>query len=250
MNRAIRVGWAALLIAGVAQGQMMVLEGNGSAITTGDSLDGARTEGITTNVIEIADLVISARSGETNQEVNVTTGSLGINTDDISDATDALNAGEKLILSFSKDVRINRLDFNQFTEGESVWVSFDGEVVEIPDLELSNRISDYLDTNIVISANAEIEFYTTGASTVGLDGIDLTVLESTAELILSIVSSNGTVMGFANFETPASTNYVLEYRNDLMASNGWSTVSSPFSESTNWIVEVTNSFGFYRAIIQ
>lgn len=240
-----------LMAAGIVHGQMVVLEGvSGSILTTGDLLDGVDHNGITTNVVEISGLEITARSGSTNQNINTTVDSLGITIFDSGDDTDAFDVGERLIISFNKDIQINRLDFNQFDEGESITVVIGGDETEIPYSELTHKGSDYLDTNLVVAAYTEIEFYTTGESTVGLDGIDVSVLGSAQGLLLSLVSSNGTSSVFADFNGVAQTNYVFQYRVDLADSNGWTTVSAPFSANTTWEIETTNSAGFYRAIAQ
>ncbi len=246
-----KVVWTAgviFVMASAVSAQMVFLEGKSATLTTGDLLDGTDNTGITTNVVEIPGLEITARSGATNQDINVTSGSMGITIFNSGDDTDALEEGEKLILSFNKEIRINRLDFNQFSTGESITLSIGGDVTEIHDLDLSNRNSDYLDTNWVVSAYAEIEFFTTGTSTVGLDGIDITVLGASSEPTLSIISSNGSTSVSAAFDGANSTDFTLQYRPDLADSNGWSTVTAPFASNATWQILTTNSAGFYRAI--
>ena len=251
MKKRVLVAWVVFVMGGAASAQMVFLEGiDSGTLTTGDLLDGADNTGITTNVVEIPGLEITARSGATNQDINVTSGSMGVTIFNSGDDTDALEEGEKLILSFNKEIRINRLDFNQFSTGESITLSIDGNATEIHDLELTNRASDYLDTNWVVSAHAEIEFFTTGASTVGLDGIDITVLGASSEPTLSLVSSNGATTVSAAFDEANSAGYILQHTLDLTDSNGWSTVSAPFASNATWQILTTNSAGFYRAIAQ
>ncbi len=247
MKKRVLVAWVVFVMGGAAFAQMVFLKGvDTGTLTTGDLLDGADNTGITTNVVEIPGLEITARSGATNQDINVTSGSMGITIFDSGDDTDALEEGEKLILSFSKEIRINRLDFNQFSTGESITVVVDGDAAEIHDLALTHRGSDYLDTNWVVSAYAEIEFFTTGNSTVGLDGIDITVLGASSEPTLSLVSSNGATSVSAAFDEANSTGYILQYRSDLADSNGWNTVSETFTSNAIWIIETTNHAGFFR----
>ncbi len=239
------------VMGGAALAQMIILEGQSGTLTTGDLLDGADNLGITTHVVEIPELEITARSGATNQDINVTAGSMGITIFNSGDDTDALEAGEKLILSFNKEVQINQLDFNQFSADESITVVIDGDIIEIHDLELTNRSSDFLDTNLVVAAHAEIEFFTTGTSTVGLDGIDVTVLgTSSSEPTLLLVSSNGTTTVSAAFEGPTTDSYILQYREDLTDSNGWSNISDPFASNTTWQIMMTNNAGYYRAMAE
>ena len=249
MKKLVRLAWMVFAMGSAASAQMVFLEGvDPGTLTTGDLLDGVDHTGITTNVVEIPGLEITARSGATNQNINVTSGSMGITIFNSGDDTDALEEGEKLILSFSKEIRINRLDFNQFATGESITVAIDGDVTEIHDLALSNRASDYLDTNWVVSAHAEIEFFTTGASTVGLDGIDITVLGASSVPTLSLVSSNGVASVLATFNGENSTGYILQYRPDLADSNEWNTVFSSFATNSSWQIETTHGCGFYRAV--
>ena len=89
-----------------------------------------------------------------------------------------------------------------------------------------------------------------------LTGNDLVVkgtvaeLSSTEILMLSLVASNGTSSVSASFNGVSSTNHVLQHRVDLTDSNGWSTVSSPFTSNVTWAIGTTNPAGFYRTIIQ
>jgi hypothetical protein len=87
-----------------------------------------------------------------------------------------------------------------------------------------------------------------------LSGDDLVVngtvvqLSTSAGPKLSVVSSNGTTSVSAAFEGAASDPYILQYRDDLTDSNGWSNVSAPFASNAVWQILLTNSAGFYRAI--
>ena len=228
---------------------LIVLEG-GTPETTGNLLDGVGHMGATTNVVEIPGLEITARSGGSNQLINANLGYFGINDlTTTNEVADAFDAGEKMIISFNKDLRINQFDFNRFSVGESITVSIGDDVLEIHDLDLSDRGSDYLDTNIIVSAHTEIEFYTTGLSVVGLDGINVTLLESAQGFDLSMVYSNGMMHVAAIFDEPANTNYILQCCDDL-TSNVWTTVSGSFAANTNWIFESTNNSGFFRVIAE
>lgn len=248
----VLTAWIVFGAVGDALAQMIFLEGvDAPTVTTGDLLDGTRDAGVTINVQEVGGLAISVRSGGTNQEVNATIESLGINSDDISDVTDAFEAGEKLILSFSRDIRINQFDFNRLGAGESFAVAVDGMApIEITYEGLTHKGSGFFDTNLVVAANTEIEFFTTGASVIGLDGIDVTVLEPSHGLTLSLVSSNGVSFVAAMFDAPAITNYVLQHRAGLADSNGWNTISTPFVSNSVWEVGTTNLSGFYRVIVE
>jgi len=247
MKQLVYVAGFVAMVACVNAQMIDLTSETGAAITTGELIDEVRDLGVTTNVVEIAGLKISARSGASNQKINALAKSCGIDSDGSGDDSSHLEAGEKLILSFDRDIQINRLDFNHVTAGESITVTIAGtNVWEIVDLEMSNRISDYMDTNMVVSANSEIEFYTTGTSMVGIDGIDVTVLGGSAPG-LSITETNGVRSVMATFEGAASGTYALQYSTDL-TSNEWNTVSAPFSTNASWLVDATNSSGFYRII--
>ena len=78
--------------------KLINLEGlSSSQITTGNLIDGVRNVSITTNVVEIPGLQITARSGETNQTINALADSLGIDSDGSEDDSSHFEAGEKLV---------------------------------------------------------------------------------------------------------------------------------------------------------
>ncbi len=91
-----------------------------------------------------------------------------------------------------------------------------------------------------------------------LSGDDLVVngtlmeISSGGILTLSLGASNGTSSVSATFSGAGGTNYVLQHRVGLADSNGWNTVSAPFTSNATWEIETTNtnSAGFYRAITQ
>ena len=242
-----------LLVSG-AKAQRIVFEGiDETTVTTGNLLKDVRDVGITTNVQEIGGLIISARSGGSEQKLNTTNGdegSFGVNTDNMADETDAFEAGEKLIISFNRSIQLNRIDFNRLQSGETFTIAGVGlDNVEIAYADLANKTYGYFDTNLTISAGSEVELYTTGDSVVGLDGIDVTVLGSRKELDLSIVHSSGTTHLVATVNETSSSNYALQCCDNL-ASNVWTTISGSFATSTNWMFESSNSCGFYRVIAE
>jgi hypothetical protein len=241
-----------LAVVGCVQAQMIDFTAiSGDAITTGERIDGVRQLGITTPVVEISGLHLTARSGSATQTINALNASCGIDSDGSGDHSSRLEAGEQLIISFDRDIQINRFDFNHFFSNEVITVAIEGmgDLV-IDDEALSNRVSDYLDTNLVVSADTEITFYTISDYDIGLDGLDITVLDPIKEFALSVDMTPGNEKVMASFSSEASTNYVLQYRNGLTDSNGWSTASAPFSTNSTWEIETTHTSGFFRAIIQ
>ena len=191
------VFFAVTSVVGTAYGGMITLEGiNTATTTTGDLLDETGYLGITIGVVEIPGLQITARSGSATQTINATAGSLGINADGSADTTDAFEDGESLILSFNQDIRINRFDFNRFDFGETFFVSVGGASdIIINYADLNNKISDLLDTNVVVFANTEIVFSTSGSHVIGLDGLGVEVIPEPAVIGLMGLAGLGFLMG-------------------------------------------------------
>jgi len=251
MNKAGRwLVMVGLLVSG-AKAQMISFEGiNEETVTTGNLLEDVRNFGITTNVQEIGGLIISARSGGSEQKLNANNDFFGVDSDGSSDVADAFEVGEKMVVSFNKDIRITRIDFNRLGGDETFSVGIDGQPIVVARYDdLAHKSFGYFDTDLTISAGTEIEFYTTGDSVVGLDGIDVSVLNPRREFDLSVVHSNGMAHVTAKFNETATTNYVLQSCNSL-TSNVWKTVSSSFASSTNWTLETPNDCGFYRVIAE
>lgn len=171
---------------------MLVLEGVDSAtVTTGDLLDGVRSEGITIESVEIPGLMISARAGDSTQEINVTSSSFGINADGSGDDTDAFDVGESLILSMDHEVRINSFDFNLFDDpSESFQITVPGiDPVEIEYNGLSDQLRGVYDTDLVVPAHTEITFTTASPTPIGIDGIDMDVIPEPA--VISLITFVG-----------------------------------------------------------
>ncbi len=236
--------WASLFLLGSTKGQEIVLKTGIDETTTGNLLDGVGPVEVTTNVVEIDGLMIRAHSGSTNQQINANSSSLGINSDGSSDTADAFDAGEILVLSFSNRVRIRRIDFNRLSDGEGFLIDVPGRAgTEIVYDGLSNKTSGYFDADIVVLANTDIRFSSLGESVVGMDGIDLEVLPT-----LSMVYSNDVATVDINLDGVTPTNHVLQHIGSLTDSNGWQTVATSFSTSTNWAIATTNVASFYRIL--
>jgi hypothetical protein len=229
--------------------QTIILEGiDGSTLTTGDLIDEADEIGLTTNVVEIPDLQITARSGAANQDVNSLTQSLGIDSDGGVDDSDAFEDGEQMFLSFNKDLAITQFDFNGVESGEVFRIEVDGAVLDIAYDDLANKSTDIFNTNLLVTAGQDIGFSVANTnSIIGLDGLTVNVIAGADVPGLNILSSNGMIYVSALFDGAAVTNHVLQCSTNL-ATNVWTTISGPFTSDTNWIVEATNSAGFYRVI--
>lgn len=243
--------FTAVLMAISAYAETIVLHSGGStAVTTGDHIDEADENGIWTNVVEITGLNIFAKSGGPEQDVNALVGSLGIDSDGPDDESGRFEDGESLTLVFDKDVEITRLDFRYFDSNEVMVVSFEGMFdLSVAFTNLTHKNSDYLDTNITASAGTEITFYVgTTNSVIGLDMMDVEVLEDTGGMMLQLETSNEWIKVSADFNgTETAANYVLESSTNL-TSNGWSVVSAGFSADTNWVMPAAHPAAYYRAV--
>ncbi len=239
-----------------AQTQTIVFEGiNVSTSTTGKLLEGVTDAGITSHVVEIPGLLITARSTENNHFLNSNLESFGINAPGGDQAeAELFNHGERMIFSFNKDVKIIRIDFNRFDSGEVFVVVVDGVSMNISHDVLTERKSDYLDTDIVVNADSMVEFFVADTnSAIGLDSMDVTVLDGSKTLSLSIVASNGMAYVGADFVDGAATttHYVLQSSTNLLRSNNsWLNATAAFNTGTNWVLPMDGNLSFYRAISQ
>ncbi len=64
--------------------------------------------------------------------------------------------------------------------------------------------------------------------------------------VLSIMPTNDVMRIAVRIESDPAAVYVLQRMESLSDTNGWHTVSAPFSGGTNWMVTVTNAAAFYR----
>lgn len=239
------------LMAGSTQAGTVLMRTDGDYTTTGDLIEGAYNAPLTTNVQEIADLVITAYSGATNHQLNADSGSLGINNKSTtSDQAARFEAGEKLILSFNKDVEITQFDFRYFDAGESFVIASSNQADFIIEYDaLSDKGSDFIHTNLTIMAETEITLFAITSGNIGLEGLEMSVLGGSGNLVLSLAMSNSMSVVTADFDGTAAGTYVMQTSTNL-ASNVWNTVSAPFSSDTNWVIEATNRAEFYRVVPQ
>jgi hypothetical protein len=168
--------------AATAGADMVKLEGvDSGTVTTGDLIDGVSSVPVTVSVAEISGLQLTAWSGGSDQVVNTTGTSLGINMDAVSDDTDAFEVGETLLFSFSQPIRINQIDFNGFEAGELFSVTVDGgSALDITYDALANKSSDIYDLSLEIGADTAIALTAGTGSVIGLDGIDIAVIPEPA----------------------------------------------------------------------
>ena len=152
---------------------------------TGDNLDGMSTTPTTISVPEISglEMTVTAILGtDTGIDLNSTSKSLGINSDNDSD-TDAFEAAfeQGFTFHFNKDVSISQLDFTTFSSGETI--SFAG--ITIVNGDLSNGTTDVYDfsTPLKVDANTDITLQAT-AGTIGIEAMTLSVIPEPATMSL------------------------------------------------------------------
>mgnify|MGYP001166564612 FL=1 len=213
--------------------------------STGSLIDGVKNIPLTTNVAEVVGLKITVRSDNENHELNAVADGFGIN--DLSDTNTneriRFNGGEKMVLSFDKDIVITQFDFQFFDDGERFFIEHSNGVMEITWDALSHKSSDYINTNLVISANSDISLYVTGGDDIGLQSMDVDVLDNDNLPPLTLTPSNSTLFLSAEVENPSGREFSLNSSHAL-ESNEWTRINT-FSTSTNWVITPTASQQFF-----
>ncbi|MDZ8117320.1 hypothetical protein [Pontiella agarivorans] len=240
-----------LLSVSVRAGTIVLHNGGSEVHTTGDQIDEADHHGLSTNVVEIAGLNLFIQSGATNQNVNALASSMGIDSDGGADDTDRFEFGEHMIFSFDQKVEITKLDMVGFESNSTFIVDVDGQApFSITYEDLENKTSQFFTTNIVVEAHTDILVSVGNTnSVIGLQSIDLDVLEGSGNLFLRLETSNDWINIAAEFDGPVTTNYVLQSSTNL-ASNVWNGVSTSFRSDTNWSFNTTRSTEYFRVIEQ
>ncbi|MBN2683849.1 MAG: hypothetical protein JXR40_01085 [Pontiellaceae bacterium] len=171
----------------------MMLEGDGNdeRMTTGEQFEGVADEWATHPVLEINDLLMSARTTNATHKLNANNGEFGINSDIVGENSEAFDVGEVMKLYFNRDVELNVLDFNRFDSGDCFVLYIEGSSpLEIEYGDLSNGTSDTYTfaEPLHIAADTTISFYVRSDSgSVGMDGIDLQAIpEPMAAGLISI----------------------------------------------------------------
>ncbi|MDF7799803.1 hypothetical protein P4C99_10020 [Pontiellaceae bacterium B1224] len=239
-----------LMVSG-AHAQTIVFDnGGGNTLTTGDFLDEVPEAGLTTNVIEISGLNITARPGSGGQKINTTTTSLGVTIYNSGDDADRFDSGEVMILSFDKKVEITELDMVGFESNSVFTINIDGLMpINIEYDDLINKSSQHFVTNLIVEANTDIQFYVGNSnSVIGLQSMDVSVIELIGELYLSLEKSNSVAIVSADFDGVTSSGFVMQVSTNL-ASNVWNTVSGEFNSDTNMNFNATNNVQYFRAVI-
>lgn len=237
------------MLLGVVHAETVLFATSTNYISTGEAIEGAYKIVLSTNVQEIADLMISARTDSTNHQINADSGSLGINDKTTaSDQAARFETGEKLVISFSKDVEITQFDFRFFDAGESFAIAASNQADFIIEYDaLSDKGSDFINTNLIVTAQTEISLYANTSGNIGLEGFEVSVLGSSGDLFLTLEASDSMMLVSADFSGVGSGSYVLQTSTNL-ASNVWNTVSGEFNTDTNMNFNTTYDVQYFRAI--
>lgn len=238
------------LVAANVQAETLVFRMDGAEAVTGDHIDGAGWAGITTNVVEIEGLQITASTGAENQTINGTgsANSMGIKIHGSGHST-RFDQGETMTLSFSKKVNITAFDLVGF-DSNAVFVV---DITGAPAIQIGEEALAAYETypcDLTLDAGTTLSLSVGNSnSVIGLQAMELAVMEETGGMSLSLSSSNGMAYVAAGFSETATTNYVLQSCTNL-TSNVWATVSDSFSADTNWSFNASNEVRFYRIIEQ
>lgn len=213
--------------------------------STGSLIEGVRNISLTTNVPEVEGLNITARSDNEDHQLNANADGIGINVDSISDEPARFENGEKMILSFDKNVLITRFDFRFFEDHERFIIEHGSETLEITWDMLSNKNSDYIDTNVVVDANTDIAFFTVSTNVIAVESLELQVLENDNLPPLTLTPSNSMLHLSAEVEVPSDRQFSLDTSNTLK-SDSWNSIST-FSASTNWVIMPAEDKQFFMS---
>lgn len=176
-----KYGIGCLIVAGAfsAAATTVWLENGGKdRLTTGDGLDKIKNSTVTANVVEIPGLSITARTTTDMLEINALSESFGIiNKNNPEDNRDCFDKDESMLLSFNKAVTLSGIDFNRFDKDESFTIQIGAENHVITYKALTNKSSDIFRCDLNVPAKTEIRLSTTGNSIIGLDALELEVMD-------------------------------------------------------------------------
>ena len=250
MRKITLIGLLGLAVIGTYAKTIDFSNGGGDE-ATGDYLDETTDAGIITNVFEIPGLTITAHAGGADQKINTTATSLGITIFDSGDHTERFDPDESMTLSFNKKIEITKVDFIGYDSNSVFVVAISNQPNwNIGYDDLSNKASQFILTNIVVAAHTEMDFHVGNInSVIGLQSMDINVLDDSGIPTLTLSTSNGMAHVFAVFDGVAVTNHVLQSSTNL-TSNVWTTVSSPFAADTNWSIGTETNAVYFRTIEQ
>lgn len=239
---------ASCVVATLTYGELVLFRTSTDYVTTGEVIDdvGVSSEFFTTNVQEIAGLEISIRTDNPDHVLWANSRSFGVNAATNTDEAARFESGEKVIMSFNKDIEITYFDLRNFESGESFHFAVSNQpVFTIHHDAQDSTSSDQTSTNLFIAATIPVALYATTTGNVGFEALEITVQEDVEPLSLFLVLSNGLAHVRAELNGPATTNYVLQSSPDL-TSNAWTTISGPFTSPTSWVLQATNDAAFLR----
>jgi hypothetical protein len=211
--------------------------------TTGERIEGAFFDAVTTNVVEEMELHITARSDSATHQLNANSDGMGINNVSTSDDKPArFEVLEKMVLSFDKAIEITKFDFRFFGTNDQFIIEYADTSLEITYDLLSHKSFGFLETNIIISADTDIYFYLAEGDDVAIEAIDLLIQSNQTDLILQLAVSNQWIE--LNADVKNIGTYQLQSTASL-SSQQWHQIST-FTASTNWVFPSTNEMHFFR----
>ncbi len=188
--RRLVISMMALLF--VLSAQATLIEFGTDGISTGDNLDNVAVSGTEVAVAEISGLNLTATFGAAGGAVdylNAVADRLGINSDLANQGTSYCDTGEWLAMSFDKEVNVTLFKFINFTEGDSVKITWNATVLTLvdTDLDASNEYTVDWDVNptdtIRFDAMGKNEPTSTSGG-FGLEKMDMTVIPEPASVSL------------------------------------------------------------------
>lgn len=251
MKRSVGTILIAGLLVGITKAETVQFSTSTNYISTGEAIEGTYNMALQTNVQEIAGLLITARTDATNHQINADSGSLGINNKSTTgDEAARFEAGETLILSFSKEVEITQFDFRYFDAGESFVIASSNQADFIIEYDaLTDKGSDFITTNLTVTAETEIYLSAITSGNIGLEAMELSVVGGSGALFFSFEISNAWINIEADFDGASTTNYVLQSSTNL-TSNVWNSVTGTFNADTNWSFNADKAVEYFRIIEQ
>jgi len=173
------------------QASLIVFTTDGTS--TGDYLDGIGAIPTSVDVVEIPGLTLTIATATDGHTLNSNSGDFGVDSDVPGDVNDRFDFGEAVLMSFNKDVRINKIDFSNFDDGETFQCTIGTAVHTIAYSDLDNKVSDYIENlKWDVSAGTTIRMEVTSAGdSLSMDQLDITVIPEPAAMGLVSLAFGG-----------------------------------------------------------
>lgn len=160
--------------------------GETTQTTTGDSLDGIGTNWTAVSVVEIPGLTVSMATLLDGHTLNANKGDFGVKSGLLDEVDDRFDYGETVLMSFSQDIQITKIDFSDFDTGETFNFVIGSITNSIAWADLDNQSSDYMENlswDVLAGQIIRLEVAGLGDS-LSMDAIDITVVPEPATIAL------------------------------------------------------------------